>query len=266
MKNRIITGILFGSLWLLTIWTGSLHIFWLVAVIICAAGLYEFFNIALKGTARPYRLAAIFIGLLPVFAAQSGRQDLVQFFFVMALFGAALLTIAGYQNRDNEFLFLAKICAGLSFIGLTTAHLVLLMAEARGMNWLLLLTLIITASDTSAYFTGTALGRHKLCPKISPGKTLEGFVGGLAGAVVVTLLSGPLLFGNIDQYRLVILALVLSCLGVVGDLTESVFKRSWQVKDSGAILPGHGGILDRVDSILAAGPALYYIIAFRIIS
>jgi phosphatidate cytidylyltransferase len=266
MKNRIITAVLFGALWLLAICTGSLPVFWLVVVILCAAGLNEFFAIALKDRARRYRLAAVAIGLLPLLAAYSRHPDMVQASFILALFCAAILTIADYQKKDDNFLCLAKICAGLSFIGLTAAHLVLLMAEARGARWLLLLTLIIAASDTGAYFIGTALGRHKLCPKISPGKTVEGFVGGLAAAVIITSLSGPLLFGDISRYRLVVLALVLSSLGVVGDLTESVFKRSCRVKDSGAILPGHGGILDRVDSILAAGPALYYIIASGMVS
>ena len=139
------------------------------------------------------------------------------------------------------------------------------MAETDGMRWILLLTLITAASDTGAYFAGTAFGRHKLCPAISPGKTIEGFVGGLASALLVTLLSGPLLFANINLSKLAVLSLLLSVFVVAGDLTESIFKRSNQVKDSGSILPGHGGILDRVDSILAAAPVLYYIVAFGIV-
>jgi len=265
MKNRIITGILFGTLWLLTLCLGSLTIFWSVVIIICAIGLYEFFTISLDKQELLYRPLAILIGLLPLIAAYKGQQFSMQASFVLALFLAALLTIITYKNGGNYFLLMAKICAGLSLVGLTAAHLVLLMALSRGMNWLILLTLIIAASDTSAYCVGCAFGRHKLCPRISPGKTIEGFIGGLSGATIVTLLCGPLLFSDISQYRLTILALVLSCLGVIGDLSESVFKRSHNVKDSGTILPGHGGILDRVDSILLAGPALYYIVRFSII-
>jgi phosphatidate cytidylyltransferase len=260
MKNRIITGILFGALWLLTLCAGSLNLFWLLVVIICALGLFEFFTISLNGRERIYRPAAIVIGLFPLMAAQTGHPEFVHTAFMLSLFFTAVLAIISYRIDDNCFLLMAKICAGISFVGLTAAHLVLLMAETNGMHWLILLTLIITASDSGAYFTGSAIGHHKLCPRISPGKTIEGFVGGLAAAVIVTLLSGPLLFTDISQYHLAFLAVILSCLGVAGDLTESIFKRSNNVKDSGTILPGHGGILDRVDSILTAGPALYYIV------
>lgn len=261
MKKRIVTSLLFGTLWLGTICLNSFHIFWLLVLILSALGLYEFFTISLKGLELVYRPLGIAIGLLPVIGSFSGRPDLVLGSFVLALFLAALLIIRIYgTNKINEFIFLAKICSGLCFVGLTSSHLILLMAETDGMRWLLLLTLITTASDTGAYFTGTYLGRHKLCPAISPGKTVEGFAGGLVSALFVTLLCGPLLFGNINLTELAILSLVLSCLGVAGDMTESIFKRSSLVKDSGSILPGHGGILDRVDSILAAAPALYYVV------
>ncbi len=264
MRNRIITGILFAALWLITISLGSLSAFWLLVVIICTMGLREFFTISLNSHEQSYKPAAITIGLLPLLSLGTGHVEFIQPAFVLALFLTIILTVIIYNDKYIDFSFITKICAGLTFVGFTAAHLVLLRSTSQGIHWLILLTLIITASDTGAYFAGTAFGRHKLCPKISPGKTIEGFIGGLLAAVFVTLLSGPLLFGDISQYRLAILAVILSCVGVLGDLTESIFKRTNKVKDSGSILPGHGGILDRVDSILMAGPALYYIIIWRI--
>ncbi len=265
MKNRIITGLLIASLWLSVLCTGHLHLFWLVILIICAIGLYEFYTISLSIRESLIKPVAILIGLFPVIGSCTGRPELVQALFIVALFLSALLINTTFENKGDEFISLAKICGGTSFIGLTAAHLVLLMAQPKGMHWLLLLTLIVTASDTGAYFSGTFWGRHKLCPQISPGKTIEGFIGGLVGAMSVTLISGPLLLGNHNYGKLAFLALVLSSLGVIGDLTESIFKRCHKVKDSGSILPGHGGVLDRVDSILAAGPALYYIVIFGLV-
>jgi len=265
MKKRIITGLLFGTLWFVILCLNSFHLFWLLVLIIGTMGLYEFFTISLTGEELVYRPLGIFMGLFPVFGSFSGRPDLVFAYFMLALFLAALLIIRIYSNNGNEFMLLAKLCSAFSFIGLASSYLVLLMAEVDGMRWLLLLTLITTASDTGAYFAGTAFGRHKLCPAISPGKTKEGLVGGLISALFVTMLSAPLLFANINLAKLAVLALILSVFGVAGDLTESIFKRSNQVKDSGSILPGHGGILDRVDSILAAAPALYYVVTYGLV-
>ena len=116
------------------------------------------------------------------------------------------------------------------------------------------------ASDTAAYFVGKGLGRHKLAPLISPGKTWEGTIGGLVGAVLFSLLftlSTPFSL-PIEWGEALLLGLLVSVFGQIGDLLESLFKRYVGVKDSGKLIPGHGGFLDRMDSIVFAGAVVYY--------
>jgi len=136
----------------------------------------------------------------------------------------------------------------------------------HGSFWLILLTAIIAGSDTGAYYSGRRFGRRKIFPNISPKKTLEGVLGGIfcgvAFAIVVQLLMG----GPISQALLVPVAAFLVLVGIAGDLTESMIKRASGVKDSGTILAGHGGLLDRIDSLLLSAPVLYYLLYFLGIS
>lgn len=117
---------------------------------------------------------------------------------------------------------------------------------------LLFALLIVWVADSGAYFAGKALGRVKLAPTISPGKTWEGVIGGLAAVVLLILLRS--LWVDTDLSILIPFCLAVACLSIVGDLTVSMFKRTAQVKDSGSLFPGHGGVLDRIDSIAAAAP------------
>jgi phosphatidate cytidylyltransferase len=131
-------------------------------------------------------------------------------------------------------------------------------AGGGGSAWLLLVLLGTAACDTGAYFVGSAVGRHKLIPHISPGKTWEGLAGGALGAVLAAVaLAGVL---GIDGPEAVVLGLVVCAAAVLGDLGESLVKRAAGVKDSGNIVPGHGGMLDRMDSILFVLPAVYWFV------
>jgi len=116
------------------------------------------------------------------------------------------------------------------------------------------------ASDTFAYFTGSAIGRHKLCPSISPNKTIEGFLGSLAGTTAAV--AGLGMFFDLPVQEMAILGLLIAVLATLGDLVESVAKRYTGIKDSGNIIPGHGGIWDRFDSVLFTAPLVYYFVKF----
>ncbi|HLB27815.1 MAG TPA: phosphatidate cytidylyltransferase [Dehalococcoidales bacterium] len=152
--------------------------------------------------------------------------------------------------------------AGILYIGWLLGYLVELRGLEGGRNWVFLTFLATFASDTAAFFTGRAVGKHKLAPDISPAKTREGAAAGAVGGVLASLffiLPTPLQL-PINLWQATSLGLLVSVFGQLGDLTESLFKRNMGVKDSGNLLPGHGGLLDRLDSIIFAGVAVYYFI------
>ena len=126
---------------------------------------------------------------------------------------------------------------------------------------MLFLCFVIWASDSFAYFTGVALGKHKLIPKVSPGKSIEGLIGGAVGALIVAYFFNMFLLHE-SLVTIAIIAVDVIAAGVIGDLIESMMKRSANVKDSGSIIPGHGGILDRFDSLIIAAPVLYFYLIY----
>jgi phosphatidate cytidylyltransferase len=153
-----------------------------------------------------------------------------------------------------------RLLLGALYVGGLLAFIPLVRRLDQGVGWIFVLLASSWLGDTGAYFAGRAFGRHKLAPRLSPKKTWEGAIGGFFASSAGAVLFG-LLFG-LDTPWIVVAALggVLDVFGVLGDLAESMLKRAFGVKDSGGILPGHGGILDRVDSVLFAAPVLYLVV------
>jgi phosphatidate cytidylyltransferase len=148
------------------------------------------------------------------------------------------------------------------YIGLTLSYLVAVRLLPDG-EWLLFFLLLVTwAADTAAYYVGTLYGRRRLAPTISPKKTVEGLAGGLIGATIAAFVARWTFVPEFSVFDTVVLAVLLTLVGLWGDLVESAIKRGAGVKDSGGLLPGHGGMLDRLDSLLFAAPAFYYYVAF----
>jgi phosphatidate cytidylyltransferase len=172
--------------------------------------------------------------------------------------GLSLIMLVFLKKKDGIFSSWAWMMGGILYAGWLLSYLAALRIEA-GRVWLLLALLATFGSDTAAYFTGKAIGKHKLAPAISPGKTREGAIGGLLGAVIVSLLftlNTPVQL-PISYWQAIILGLAISIFGQIGDLVESLLKRNCEVKDSGKWMPGHGGLLDRMDSVVFAGVAVY---------
>jgi len=148
---------------------------------------------------------------------------------------------------------------GVVLVGFTLSHFLLLPDLPAWRSWVFTILIVIYLGDGAAYFAGTYLGKHKLAERLSPKKTWEGALGGLLGSVAGMLLCRLLFFSALTTGQALLTAVLLAASGQMGDLVESLVKRAYNVKDSGNILPGHGGILDRIDSVLFAFPTGYYL-------
>ena len=180
------------------------------------------------------------------------------------LCGLFVFFSAVYLFRFRE---LSTVTAQLSVTFLGFLYLPLLlsfMAKLRvlesGIEWVFLVLALVMVGDSAAYFVGSAIGKVKLYPAISPNKSVEGAVGGLVGSLLAVLMFAGLFLPDLDYVSAILFALIVGVFSQVGDLFESMLKRSCGVKDSGTMIPGHGGLLDRLDSLLFAFPSAYYLI------
>ena len=263
--KRLITGIVAGGGWLALLFLAGPVLFGLAVALAALLALHEYFTMVMGAQTRFAIPVGLCCGFLPLLAALTGRSDLVGASLSLSLLVLVGFVIVFYRTLADPFAVLSRLGLGILYVGFCAAHLILLRHEGNGVAWLLWLTAITIASDSFAYYSGRLLGSRKLCPAVSPGKTVEGFVGGLAGSVGVALLLAALLFPGSNMVKMAAAAAVLSCVGVLGDLCESVIKRAMGVKDSGAILPGHGGVFDRVDSLLLTAPLLFNLVHFGLL-
>lgn len=263
--GRVIPGLLMVVLWLLLLFLAPPLLFWLVITLGAAVALSEFFRMLNTSPGTGTRVLAAGICCLPVALACAGLPAAVLSGGYLALAGLVLLVLKLYTRLDDALAFLTSAGFAVLYISICSAHLVLIRFLPDGASWLLLLTAVTAGSDTGAYYAGRAFGREKLCPNVSPGKTVNGALGGLAAAVIAALLVAAWLLPEVSSFRIAIAAAVLSSVGVAGDLAESIIKRGTGVKDSGTILGGHGGLLDRIDSLLLTAPLLYALHYFGVL-
>ena len=256
LKTRIITALVIAPIVLALIFFAPAWLFAGVMLLMALVGAWEWSALA----GRPSRGARISLAVF--FAVLAGLGFLLQRCMpqVPWLMVYCCLALAWWLF---SFIWIAFWRAELSPpVKLLCGVLTLLPALAAvvairdGSPWYLLIQLLITSgADIGAYFAGRAFGKHKLAPQVSPGKTWEGVVGGVALVVIVALIADRWL--PVAALPFVILSIGVALVSVVGDLSESLFKRQAGLKDSGTLFPGHGGVLDRVDSLTAAAPLFW---------
>ena len=277
MKTRIITAlvalpIIIASI-VLPLWVPqAVWIFVAIAGFAMAAGLFEFYSLTkkleLKADPSIGYLWAICLFIGFVFDAPAKQPDLI--LATIAVFLMALLVSQMFRFRVDFSKMLIGVgvtLLGVMYVAFLGGYLV---ATRMGFEQFPNLSthllgyffLVVFASDTGAYFTGRAIGKHKLAPAISPGKTIEGLIGGILSAAAVAALATWWFFPELPYQWSIPLAIVLALVGVLGDLAESAIKRGSKTKDAASILPGHGGFLDRLDSLLFGAPILYYFARF----
>jgi phosphatidate cytidylyltransferase len=260
--KRVITAAVLIPLVLLILLRGSVLLLLLVTALVAGLAAWEYMAIADAHGAHIPR-ALVLAGIAATFAVAFYQPAWL--IGVVGLASLALLVTCSFRSPlDRVLPDTAFSVVGLLYCGLTLVTVPLIRAQPDGPSLLVFLLCTVWMGDIVALYVGRNLGRHKLAPQLSPNKTWEGSAGSLAGSLLVAaalvLLSratGRLHFAG-TLARWLILAVLLNLFAQVGDLVESAVKRGAGVKDSGALLPGHGGILDRIDALMLAAPALWY--------
>ncbi len=258
MKIRAITALFFVTVMVASMLLGQ-YVFAVFFIVLSAYCLGEFYRIIDDGNAPPSRLLGLIMAALGfgLFAGHRLFDFDTRYLFLPVLLIAAAFILPLYQKHEKPFGSIAYTLLGVVYVVLPFIAFFSLGFVTGAYDYRLPLgfMLILWGNDTGAYLMGKFLGRNRLFERISPNKTWEGFVGGVLLALVTALVLGHY-FTILAGWQWAGLALVVSLFGTFGDLVESMLKRSQQVKDSGAVLPGHGGLLDRFDGLLFAAPAV----------
>ena len=264
LKTRVLTAIILAGSMLAAIFLLPARATVLVFGAVCACGAWEWSALAAlrAGSARAAYLLLIGVLLLLGWFA-SADPALLRLLLLAAclwwLVALAWLALAPARQRPLVTLCLGPLVLVPAFVALARLQ-VGSRGPCGGAELVLWLLLLVIAADIGAFFAGRRYGRHKLAPRVSPGKTVEGAAGGLAAAAAVSYAAALRL--GLGPWSALGFGLAIGVFSIVGDLTESMFKRAAGLKDSGTILPGHGGVMDRIDSITAAAP-LYALLLLR---
>ena len=268
--KRIVTALILIPLVLVLVFLGPglQWIFTVAVAAVAALAAWEFMGLAEKSGANPPRLA-VGVAIPALFVGNSAWPD--QTAAILGMLSLGLLIYCTFTRPVERMM--ADVSTSifcLLYVGFTLISLPALRAQTNGPSLVAFLLCAVWAGDTVALYVGRAWGRHKMAPRLSPNKTWEGTLGSLAGSLLATgvllglahLLSAQwdsaVLSYPEDVWYWLGLAVVVNAAAQVGDLAESALKRSAGVKDSGSLLPGHGGVLDRIDALLVAAPALWY--------
>ncbi|MFE8596907.1 phosphatidate cytidylyltransferase [Archangium violaceum] len=231
-----------------------------VAAAICAS---EYYLITQKTLSPAAWVGIVLSGLLPALTLKDPARTGAGAFWILAfyLFFAFTYHLIRGPLQDAPTR-VAHLVTGMLYgsVGLTAVAALRLMPD--GMAWSISALVITWANDTSAYFAGRFLGRHKLYPEVSPNKTWEGFFGGMVGSVVGMFITRGFFYPMLTVTDCLVLGILGGILGPIGDLCESMLKRAYGVKDSGVAIPGHGGILDRIDALLFNAPLVFVYVTF----
>nr|WP_255724698.1 phosphatidate cytidylyltransferase [Shimazuella soli] len=254
MKERIISGVLGAGFFLLVLWLGSwwYSVFIWILASICFLEYCRLFGYSYRKPQVILGLVFVFLILVAGLRTQLRLESIALLHSenVLILILVVFFALLVFSRNQFDIYQMAHLFIGTIYIGFGFSYMINIIWHPDGFLWSLFILLIIWANDTGAYFAGKSLGKHKLWPSISPNKTVEGSVGGVLVGLVVSGIFGYLFPQIWPIEYAIVLGFLISIVGQLGDLVESAIKRTTGTKDSGRILPGHGGILDRFDSLI----------------
>jgi phosphatidate cytidylyltransferase len=255
--QRWITGVVAVPALFCLVYFGAESVFAILILLAALAGVYEYGAIVF-GARRRERVELFFFGAAILLAAVAGDREYLLAVLTLSVLVVFVLELLSARERPFDMDATAKVLLGLVYVPLLMSHFIFLRREEHGVLWIFFVLMLAFSGDVAAFYVGRKFGRRKLLPSVSPGKTVEGILGLVAGSLAGCLLFRQLFFPALPLLHVSVLAVVGGVVGQLGDLSESAIKRSAGVKDSGAILPGHGGILDRLDCLLFLVPFVYY--------
>jgi phosphatidate cytidylyltransferase len=260
---RLLSAIVLLPLLFAAIWYGDPPWFAALAALAVILGLNEYYSLTSRIGAQSIRVQGIVAAVALLAAFYFRRPE-----FIVGILAALVISVLISELLTNSdfastLTSSATTVFGVLYVALLGGYLIALRVipetgDRLPAKLITLFFVVIFAGDTAAYYTGRLIGRSKLAPRISPGKTIEGLVGGLVGNVAAAVIAHYTFFPELPLEHAIPLALLMGLLGVLGDLCESMLKRGAQRKDAGSLIPGHGGMLDRLDSMVFNAPLVYY--------
>lgn len=260
--KRWITGLSLVPLLVFWLGWGNSLLFALLVALACMTALWEYFRMTLGANAAschlpPPTAVGFIAGLAVLWAGHINEPAFYALILAFDMVAAGLWVLLRYPEDASVVQKAAFQVQGVIYIPVLLSSLMYVRGSENGRLWIFFILVIVFAGDIGAYYAGSYLGRHKLCPAVSPNKTVEGSVGGLLANVLAGGVMKALLLPMLAWAPCVAMFLCVGAAGQIGDLFESALKRSVQVKDSGGLLPGHGGMLDRIDALLFAAPVAF---------
>lgn len=266
LRNRLLSAVIFLPIFIWSIYWKWNWAFLLLIMAISLCGLREYFKMMnQKGISCNRILGYLGVGLLPFLFSQGNLA--YPSFLIMAIFISILISQL-FSKEDLSYIIqrVSATLLGIIYVGWMPSHLLALKSLANGNNLIVYVFAVTWGGDTFAYFVGSNWGRHKFFSNISPHKTKEGVITGILGSVFAAFVFIEIFRVTPDHYTFYLVSgLIIGLIAVFGDLSESLLKRSIHIKDASHIIPGHGGILDRFDSIFFTAPLMYYLTIFFLV-
>jgi len=256
--KRWISGVIAVPILFAIIFYGSEVVFTAFITIIILGAVIEYNRMAFNGGFTWEKWEGLIVALLIPLAAFSGDIRIVFAVITFSVLGIFIVSLLRINNRSFDIVPVSKLVLGLMYIPFMLSHFILLRISQDGALWIFFVLVLAFSGDIAAFYVGRTIGKKKLMPLISPGKTVEGTIGLLIGSILGCVLFRSFFYQTISIFHAVILGLLGGILGQLGDLCESAVKRTSGVKDSGSLVLGHGGLLDRLDCLIFIAPFVYY--------
>ncbi|MBF0241025.1 MAG: phosphatidate cytidylyltransferase [Desulfamplus sp.] len=273
LLKRWLTAAVLIPVLLLILLKGAPIAFTLLVLVISILSVSEYFKITSSLSIKPtfksilssadslsaitVKSVAYLLSVSIILAAHKGSLEMMLFLITLNVIAVSLLTVLQFKSGSPILDYISCEIQGVIYIPLFLSFLVLIRNSPNGAHFVVWLWIIVGLSDTGAYFVGSKFGKRPLAKHVSPKKTIEGSLGGLCAAGLVGLIYALIFIDGVSFFMAIIFSVVTAAFSQLGDLFESALKRSTGIKDSGSILPGHGGVLDRIDGIIFAAPVAY---------